>query len=455
MAGSAGGAQSRVLRACIFLSGRVVDDRRLKSSESLSLGSRANNTVTIREANLPESHTLFRPKGDGYELVVSGKMSGTVSIDGDSAPVDIESLKQQGLLQKSGNEFVMTLSSKHRGTIVIDDVSVIFQFVTPPPVPPKPKLPASARGTLAQQIDWNFAAILIVSFIFHFGGIGYVNTLPTPPKETSIDTIDERWAALIVPEKKPKPKEPKKPKDKPKDDKKDDSKSKEKVAEKKEDKPIEKPTAKPKPVRSKQQRDQIAKSLENKGILAVLGAVGGDSAGGAIADVLGEGSVGGGDLDAAFEGIAGVGVATDANQRTKRGGASGEAATIGGLKTQGGGKVKKAKKEKRLVGKAKFGDLDVDGSLDSGSIAKVVQKRMKSIQGCYNKELKRDPSLKGKVEIEFTIGENGRIEEALTVGNTMGNKTVANCILRMLNRWKFPKPDGGSVTVVFPFIFSS
>ena len=79
--------------------------------------------------------------------------------------------------------------------------------------------------------------------------------------------------------------------------------------------------------------------------MAVLGAVGGDSAGGAIADVLGEGSVGGGDLDAAFEGIAGVGVATDANQRTKRGGASGEAATIGGLKTQGGGKVKKAKKE--------------------------------------------------------------------------------------------------------------
>ena len=454
MAGSASGPQSRVLRACIFLSGRVVDDRRLNSSESLSLGSRANNTVTIREANLPETHTLFRPKGDGYELVVTGKMSGTISIDGDSTPVDIESLKQQGLLQRTGDEFVMALSSKHRGTIVIDDVSVIFQFVTPPPVPPKPKLPASARGTLAQQIDWNFAAILIASFIFHFGGIGYVNSLPTPPKETSIDTIDERWAALIVPEKKPKKKEPKKPKDKPKE-KKDDKKSDEKVAEKKEDKPIEKPTAKPKPARSKQQRDQIAKSLENKGILAVLGAVGGDSAGGAIADVLGDGSVGGGDLDKAFEGIAGVGVATDANQRTKRGGASGEAATIGGLKTQGGGKVKKAKKEKRLVGKAKFGDLDVDGSLDSNAIAKVVKKRQRMIQDCYNKELKRDPSLKGKVEIEFTIGENGRIEEALVVGNTMGNKKVGNCIVGRLKRWKFPKPDGGSVTVVFPFIFSA
>ena len=132
-------------------------------------------------------------------------MSGTVSIDGDSAPVDIESLKQ-GLLQKSGNEFVMTLSSKHRGTIVIDDVSVIFQFVTPPPVPPKQKLPASARGTYAQQIDWNFAAILIVSFIFHFGGIGYVEHLAHASERDSIDTIDERWAALIVPEKKPKPK---------------------------------------------------------------------------------------------------------------------------------------------------------------------------------------------------------------------------------------------------------
>ena len=75
--------------------------------------------------------------------------------------------------------------------------------------------------------------------------------------------------------------------------------------------------------------------------------------------------------------------------------------------------------------------------------------------GLLQQRVEGDPSLKGKVEIEFTIGENGRIEEALTVGNTMGNKTVMNCILRMLKRWKFPKPDGGSVTVVFPFIFSS
>jgi len=352
MAGSASGGQSRELRVCISLSGRVVDDRRLKSGESLSFGSRANNTVTIREANLPETHTLFHPKGDGYELVVTAKMSGTVCIDGDSAPVDIESLKQQGLLQKSGNEFVMTLSFKHSGTIVFGDVSVIFQFVTPPPVPPKPKLPASARGTLAQQIDWNFVAILIVSFIFHFGGIGYVNTLPTPPKEISIDTIDERWAVLIVPERKRKMK--------PKD-------------------------------------DQIAKSLEKKGILDVLGAI---------------------DLDSAFE-------------------AFDEGSPV------------------YLVGKAKFGDLDVDGELDSGPIAKVIRKQMTSIQDCYNEELKRDPSLKGKVEIELTIGEDGRIEDALVVSNSMGNETVANCILRKLKGWRFPEPDDGSVTVVFPIIFSS
>jgi len=455
MAASAGGAQSRVLRACIFLSGRVVDDRRLKSSESLSLGSRANNTVTIREANLPETHTLFRPKGDGYELVVSGKMSGTVSIDGDSAPVDIESLKQQGLLQKSGNEFVMTLSSKHRGTIVIDDVSVIFQFVTPPPVPPKPKLPASARGTLAQQIDWNFAAILIVSFIFHFGGIGYVNTLPTPPKKTSIDTIDERWANLIIPKKKPKPEEPQKPNDDKKDDKKDDSNSQKPAADEptEVDKPIEPPKDKPKPPIDPGKSQEIQEGLQDTAMMQLLGAPGGP--GGAASDVFSEGSVGGVDLDKAFEGATG-GIVSAANDVvTNRGGKAGQKARIGGIVTGGGGKVKKAKKNEKRLTKAKFGKLEVDGTLDSGSIARVVKNKMKAIQGCYEKELKRNPSLKGKIVVEFTIGEDGRIEEALTVDNTMRNKTVASCIERVLKRARFPKPDGGSVTVEFPFIFSA
>jgi hypothetical protein len=36
----------------------------------------------------------------------------------------------------------------------------------------------------------------------------------------------------------------------------------------------------------------------------------------------------------------------------------------------------------------------------------------------------------------------------------MGSDAVGDCIISRLKRWRFPKPDGGSVTVNFPFIFT-
>ena len=80
---------------------------------------------------------------------------------------------------------------------------------------------------------------------------------------------------------------------------------------------------------------------------------------------------------------------------------------------------------------------------------------MRSIQDCYERELKRDPGLAGRIEIEFTIGEGGRVEEATVVGNTMGSDAVGSCIVGRIRRWRFPKPNGGSVTVSYPFIFTA
>jgi TonB family protein len=79
---------------------------------------------------------------------------------------------------------------------------------------------------------------------------------------------------------------------------------------------------------------------------------------------------------------------------------------------------------------------------------------MRMVQDCYERELKRDPQLAGKVEIEFTIGADGSVEDARVAQNRMGSGEVGNCIVGRILRWKFPKPSGGSVTVNFPFIFT-
>jgi hypothetical protein len=36
--------------------------------------------------------------------------------------------------------------------------------------------------------------------------------------------------------------------------------------------------------------------------------------------------------------------------------------------------------------------------------------------------------------------------------STIGDPKVEGCILRQVQHWKFPEPDGGEVDVVYPFI---
>ncbi|MBI5527545.1 MAG: AgmX/PglI C-terminal domain-containing protein [Deltaproteobacteria bacterium] len=96
---------------------------------------------------------------------------------------------------------------------------------------------------------------------------------------------------------------------------------------------------------------------------------------------------------------------------------------------------------------------EVDGSLDSGKIASVIKSRTRSIQDCYEKEIKKSPKLAGKVAVRFTIGEDGKVSKVRIENNSMGEPAVAECILSRLPHWRFPKPAGGSVTVSYPFAF--
>ncbi len=437
------GAPAKILRACVVLGGKVIEEQRLRRREPLTIGYSPRNTFAIADNTLPKTHQLFAVKGGKYELVLTEAMQGRLSID--NKPVDFASLKAQGLLKKKGSFYHLPLTEKHRGKVIIGEVTLIFQFVVPPPPPVKPQLPAAARGSLLKSIDWPYAAALALVLVFEAPLVTYFHFAPRP-RELSIDTIDVRWAKLIVPERKTEP--PKKPeKLKGESGGIDKRKAAKKAGVKKVKDPEER--AKAKAVRSAKIRESIA----GRGMLAILGTRGGGAASGAVADVFGDGAIGG-DLDAAFDGISGVGVATG-GARTKRGSGVGGAASIGGLATSGGGKVGLGGKREARIVSVTTEAPEVDGALDSGAIAKVVRQRKRMLQDCYERELKRDPGLSGKIEIEFTIDENGRVEDARVSSNRMGSDAVGDCIVSRIRRWRFPKPDGGSVTVNFPFIFTS
>lgn len=438
----------KVIRACIVEQGRILEERRLESGEPLTIGTGPRNTFVTTDSVNPnddaKSYALISNKNGTWELAVQPGMEVRLAI-GDQE-LDTEALRKSGLLRAEGNGLRCNLDENARGRVRMGQYTVIFQFADPAPVSEAAiVLPKELRANYLKNLDRFFASSLGAVSALAILLIIWFHTIPEPV-EPSFDQMDETLAKFIMPDYVKQP-----PKEAPKvadtgTTKKEEPKKTEQAAKPDEGEAKTKNTA--------SRSEKIRKSIEGRGVLAILGSRGAGS--GAVADVFGDSNISG-DLDSAFEGISGVGVATGGGSRTARGAGgtgTGDAASIGGLATAGGGEVSVGSKKEARVASIKTEAPEVDGSLDSESIAKVVRARLRSIQDCYEKELKRNSSLAGKIEVEFTIGEGGDVEEARVSSNKMGSAEVGDCIVSRVRRWKFPQPKGGSVTVNYPFIFT-
>ncbi len=95
---------------------------------------------------------------------------------------------------------------------------------------------------------------------------------------------------------------------------------------------------------------------------------------------------------------------------------------------------------------------NVMGSLDKKDISETIRGHMTQLRYCYEKQLKRSPTLAGKVVVRFSIAPNGKVTSARAV--TSLHPTVDHCVVATVGRMVFPKPKGGGmVTVSYPLVF--
>jgi TonB family protein len=87
-------------------------------------------------------------------------------------------------------------------------------------------------------------------------------------------------------------------------------------------------------------------------------------------------------------------------------------------------------------------------------LASFVRARKGAITQCYERELKRNPTLKGRVVVRFTIGTNGRATDVEIDETTIGNDAVTNCIRTIIKGWSFPFKPASEVPCSFPFVFA-
>ena len=435
----------KVLRIGIVQRGKIIDERELKRRETVSVGSDERATFTASSDAMPTKFDLFEFDGKNYFLRFEPTMDGRIQLNGQKI-ADFNRLRQQGqVTRKSGAEAV-PLDDSSRGKVVIGDVTVLFQFKSPAAAPVKPVLPADIRGTLLQNIDTQFAVIFVIVAAVQLSLVTYARSLPYV-EPTSIEQVDKLYQRMIMPDRTP---QPPKPIDPVPEEKKGAEKKPEKKA-KAEKKPAKKPPKKDADASAKAKKDALKKKVAGKGLLKVLGAnrSGSDNA---LSDVFSEGTSAIGDLGEAFDGIQGVDVAGQGASGT-RGKGSGQGVGIGDLKTEGGGNVRAGtKKEARVTGSARVEAPAVDGELSQAAISRVLNRQKKALRDCYERALKRDRSLKGKIVISFEILETGRTSN-VEIDDRMGSTAVARCISGRVKYWRFPKPAGGSVFVDLPIVF--
>ncbi len=292
-----------------------------------------------------------------------------------------------------------------------------------------------------------YFVILSISVVIAVVMMGILGSMKLPPEKADITAIPTRFAKLIV-ENVPKPE---KKKEVGTGEKKEEKQTKaQKMEETKEQE-----KAATGNVSEKARKEAIRRKIRHVGVIAILTSKGGQ---GIVKDVVSAAnSIG--DLDQVLSSMGGVetakaGMDIEAIKKTRVGGAV-ASADIGSLGVGPGQKVALgSKKIRRVRASINLGGGKISGALAGEVIRRTVRRNINGVKYCYEKELKRNPKLQGKIVVLFTIGRDGRVKKARIQSTTMHNEAVESCILRMIRRWRFPRPEKGSVTVSYPFIFT-
>lgn len=444
----------RILRIGIVQNGKIVEERLVRKRADVTVGQSDKNTFVVPASSvLPRSFTLFQLVGDHYALNFTDGVDGRIAFDQSSPPATLVQLRAKA--QKKDKVYQIPLSDKSRGKVVMGDLTVLFQFVAPPPIAPRPQLPPSVRGSITQNLDWIMIAVAAVSFVGHFGFVFYLRQIDFPRKP-DIEEIPDRFVQMIV-QKKEEPKKPDKvdpnagKKEEAKQDKGKKSDDKNKGPAKPRDPEAEARAA-------AERRARIAEQVKSMGALKILGAKG---EGGSLLDTL-RGGDPGGDADKVFEKVGGVGVAgtSGTGLGNSRGAAgTGTAKGIDGLRATGPGNVNTGERaaEKGPKGLVKDSTpVDIDGSLDPNMVVNEIRKRKGAIVACYERALKRNPNLAGKLELQFTISAVGKVTGAEIGTDTLRDDEVGQCITSIVRSWRFPAPEGGGeVHFSYPFVFTA
>jgi hypothetical protein len=99
------------------------------------------------------------------------------------------------------------------------------------------------------------------------------------------------------------------------------------------------------------------------------------------------------------------------------------------------------------------GGSDKMGKIDGKAVNRYINTRFSQVRTCYERRLKINPLLEGKVDLNITINTKGKASSISVNKDTVRDPQMMSCIKGVIRGWQFPKPEGGKVVIAKQFTF--
>ncbi len=440
---------SRVLRVVAVVDDLVCDDLHQSAPGPITVGSRIENDVLAFGPEVPPKHRVFDYRGGRYFLDLPEPAKGKIVLGKKNYSVK-QLRKKFGV---SSGDLRIELPKNAKGKIRLGETTLLFQFDKPKPVPKKLPFPVEFRPRLDQMLSREDAASL-ASAALVLGS--YFTWAANEEVDSSFDVedIDERFLQVMGIQR-PEPEETP-----PEEEQKEEvlAQEEEEKVEKKE----EEPEPEPKELSEKPQQysAEAMKKARGVGVARVLGTYGGPGEG-TVFDVIQstENELGelfaqgmtttvmadGGDISPFVPG--GEGITAHGAMAQNEGLATGEGPEVA--------TATKKKKEKKVRGKLKTTGTDIFGDVDKKMVQATIRRRMGALQHCYEKALRTQPDLSGKMTYTINISVMGTVTKVVVEEDTLGSGAVKSCTVAKIKGWRFPmKGAEEPAEVTFSVVFS-
>jgi hypothetical protein len=436
---------TRVLRMAVVVDDAVSGELHQTKPGSVSVGSSYAADVLVFGPTAPARHPLFDYRNGEYFLDLPDNARGKVKL-GKSA------MTVQRLRQRYGvnGKCRIKLDPRAKGKLQLGQSTLMFQFAAPKPEPPKLPFPdifkASIVGMLGMVMIYSqLASASILGPFFAWAALSEL------PAESELD-IDDRFLAIVG----QKPKE-----DEPEED--EEEEEEDELAEEEEEEVVVRKEKRPDPKILKERPSTFSQKAvaqaRSVGVARVLGTYGGEGPG-TVFDVIQTTDNRLGEL---MDG--GMQTTVEAN------GPVGELAPIGGdgidlhgalvatqgLDTGSGPALddRTDKRERKISGRTHASSTEATGGGDKKALRATIKHRTSALQHCYNKALRTQPDLAGRMAFTIAISVMGTVTRVVVEEDSLGSASVEACTKAKIKGWRFPMEgadEGAEVT--FSVVFS-